>query len=53
MELMECFYEYAKKKKGHFLYIGGRAIQIATSANLHDTKYKFYAFNDDLRGTIN
>ena len=56
MEFMECLNEGAKKKKkkkGHFLYIGDRAIQIATGSNLLDTKYEFYGFNDDLRETIN
>ena len=38
-----------KRKKGHFLYIGGRAVLIATGANLLDTKYEFYGFNDDLK----
>ena len=42
-----------KEKKGHFLYIGGRAVLIATGANLLDTKYEFYGFNDDLKDTIN
>ena len=42
-----------KRKKGHFLYIGGRAVLIATGANLLDTKYEFYGFNDDLKDTIN
>ena len=42
-----------KEKKGHFLYIGGRAVLIATGANLLDTKYVFYGFNDDLKDTIN
>ena len=42
-----------RKKKGHFLYIGGRAVQIATGANLLDTKYEFYGVNDDLKDTIN
>ena len=41
------------QKKGHFLYIGGRAVPIATSAKLLDTKYEFVRFSDDLRGTIN
>ena len=51
---MECLNEDAKKKKKwHVLYIGGRAVLIDTGANLLDTKYKFYGFNDDLRGTIN
>ena len=54
MEFMECPKEDTKKKKkGHFLYIGGRAIQIHTGSNLLDTKYKFYGFNGDLRDTIN
>ena len=52
MEFMECLNEDLKKK-GHFLYIGGRAILITTGTNLFDTKSKFYRFNDDLRGTIN
>ena len=52
MKSIECLNEDAKKK-GHFLYIGGRAVQIATSFNLFDTKYEFYGFNDDLRDTIN
>ena len=42
-----------KKKRGHFLYIRGRAILIATGANFLFTKYKFYGFNADLRDTIN
>ena len=42
-----------KKKKGHFLYSGGRDILITISADLLDTKYKIYGFNDDLRDTIN
>ena len=42
-----------KKKKAHFLYIWGRAILIAAGANLLDTKYEFYGFNDHLRDTIN
>ena len=46
-----------RKKKWHSvyrgsLYIGGKAILIATSSNLLDTKYEFYGFNDDLRDTI-
>ena len=52
MEFMECLNEDAKKK-GHFLYIRGRAVLIATSANLLDTQYEFYRFIDDLKGTIN
>ena len=42
-----------RRKKGHFLYIGGRAVLIATGANLLDTKYEFYGFNNDLKDTIN
>ena len=42
-----------RKKKGHFLYIGGRAVLIATGTKLLDTKYTFYGFNDDLIETIN
>ena len=36
---MECLNKDAKKKKGHFLYIRGRAIRIATGSNLLNTKY--------------
>ena len=39
-------------KKGHFLYIEGRAVLIATGTSLLDAKYEFYVFNDDLRDTI-
>ena len=42
-----------RRKKGHFLYIGGRAVLIATGANLLDTKYESYGVNDDLKDTIN
>ena len=52
MKFMECLNMDVKKKKD-ILYIRGRTIQIATSSNLFDTKYEFYAFNDDLRETIN
>ena len=45
---MECLNKDVKKK-GHFLYIGGRVI----ITNLLDIKYEFYGFNDDLRDTIN
>ena len=41
MEFMECLNEDTKKKKGHFLYIGGRDVLITTSSNLLDTKYEF------------
>ena len=41
------------QRKRHFLYIGGRAVQIATGSNLLDTEYEFYGFSDDLRDTIN
>ena len=40
-------------KKGHFLYIGGRATVITTGLNLLDTKYVFYGFNDDIIEIIN
>ena len=53
VEFMECLNENTKKKKGHFLYIGGRAILFTTGSNLLDTKYKFYGLNDDLQDTIN
>ena len=52
MEFMECLDEDVKKN-GHFLYIRGMAILIATCATLLDTKYKFYEISDDLRDTIN
>ena len=57
MELMECLIKECrkKKKKGHFLYIVGKAVLITTSANLLDTKYELYGlygFNDDLRDTV-
>ena len=52
MEFIRCLNEDAKKKKGHFLYIGGRAVLIATGSILLDTKYEFYELNDDLRDTI-
>ena len=42
-----------KKKKWHFLYIGGRAVLITTVTKLLDTKNVFYGFNDDLIETIN
>ena len=42
-----------RRKKGHFLTVGGRAVLIATGANFLDTKYEFYGFNDDLKDTIN
>ena len=48
MEFMECLNKDAKKKKGHFLYIVGKAILIATVAKLLGTKYEFYGFNNDL-----
>ena len=53
MEFTECLNEDTKKEKGHFLYIGGRAVQIAIGSNLLDTKHEFYGFNDDLRDIIN
>ena len=52
LSCMECLNVDVKKKKD-IVYIRGRTIQIATSSNLFDTKYEFYAFNDDLRETIN
>ena len=42
-----------RRKKGHFLYIGGRAVLITTCTKLLDTKYLFCGFNDDLIETIN
>ena len=54
MDFMEYLNEDVKKK-GHFLYIRGRAVLIATYAKLLDTntKYEFCGFNDGLRDTIN
>ena len=37
MEFMECLNEDAKKKKGHFLYIEGKAILIGIGSNLLDS----------------
>ena len=53
MKFMECLNENTQKEeeKGHFLYIEGRAVLIAASANLLDTTYKFHDFNDHLRVT--
>ena len=51
MEFMECLNKEAKKKDTFCTQ--DRAVLIATSANLLDTKYEFYRFNDDLRDTIN
>ena len=42
-----------RKKDTSSLYIGGRAVIIATGAILLDTKYEFYGFDDDLKDTIN
>ena len=42
-----------RKKKRHFLYLGGKGVLIATGSNLLDTKYVFYGFNDDLIKIIN
>ena len=53
MDFMECLNGDAKKEKGYFLYIRGKDILIAISANLLDTKCQFYGFDDDLRDTIN
>ena len=52
MEFTECLKKDVNKK-GHFLHMRSRAILIATGVNFLDTKYEFYRFNDDLRGTIN
>ena len=52
MDFMECLNKDVKQK-WHFLYIRGRAVLMATSANYLDTKYKVYGFSDDLRDTIN
>ena len=47
MEFMEYLNEDVyEKKKGYFLYIGGRVILITTGSNLLDSKYKFYGLND-------
>ena len=53
MEYKECLNEDAKKKKGHFVYIRGRAVLIDTGAKLLDTWYEFYGVNDDLIEAIN
>ena len=53
---MVCLNEDAKKKKkkkGHFLYIGGRAVLIATGTKSLDIKYKFYGLNNNLIEVIN
>ena len=43
-----------QRKKDTFCTSGvAGAILITTSANLLDTKYEFYKFNNDLRGSIN
>ena len=42
-----------RKKKGHFLYIGGRDDQITFYGKLLNIKYEFYEFSDDLIETIN
>ena len=52
MQCIECLNEDAKKK-GHLLYIEGKAILIATAAKLLDTTYEFYRLNNDLIETIN
>ena len=51
MKFIECLNEDAKGEV-RFLYIGGRAVLIATGTNLLDAKYECYVFNDDLRDTI-
>ena len=50
MEFAECLYKDVKKKE-HFLYIGDKAVIIATGSPLLlvPTKYEFHGFNDDLR----
>ena len=56
MEFMEYLDEDAQKKKEEktmFAVHQGRAVLIATVANLLDTKYKLYGFSDDQRDTIN
>ena len=54
MELMECLIKDTQKEKEKrtLLYIVGKAVLIATGANLLDTKYELYGFSDDLRDTI-
>ena len=41
-----------RSEKDTFYTSRGKAILIATSSNLLDTKYKSYGFNNDLRDTI-
>ena len=50
---MDCLNKDVKKNDTSCTSLeGDRAILIATSVNLLDTKYEFYGFND-LRDTIN
>ena len=42
-----------RRRKRHFLYIGGRDDLIATNAILLNIKHKFYGFSGDLIETIN
>ena len=36
-----------RKRKGLFLYIGGKEVQAATGTKLLDIKYEFYEFSDN------
>ena len=42
-----------RRKKDTFCTSGVRVVLIATGANLLDTKYEFYGFNNNLKDTIN
>ena len=52
MESWEYLNEDVLKKKGHFLYIGGRNVQATTSTKFL-VKYKFYGSSGDLIETNN
>ena len=42
-----------RKKKGHFLHMGGRDDQIATDTKLLNIEYKLYRFSGGVIKTIN
>ena len=44
---------HRRRRKRHFLYIGDRDDQIATSIRLLSVKYEFYGFSGDLTETMN
>ena len=47
------YVEERTKNDTFCIIIRGKSVLIITSANLLDTKYKFYGFNDDLKDTTN